>query len=248
MPIGPAARARAAQRELGDGMPPTADAFWSEDSAALHDAVQAPPGVSRKRLEPPVGLVPPVAGLRVPRLDRLQALRSLARGRRASWRWGLLALATAALLVVAVIGSTESPASHPRTSDASMSHPLVTGHSTSPSPVTSGVAARDKLASRLTAARKHARVQSRARARATRAVHHRAKAHHPATPAVTVTEQASATPTPQTSTQASVPTTSTTPTHATASTVASTGSKPAAQPAGPSRLGQIVGGCLVKCK
>jgi hypothetical protein len=41
VPIGPPARARPAAPE--PDVPPTADAFWSEDSAALHDAVQAPP-------------------------------------------------------------------------------------------------------------------------------------------------------------------------------------------------------------
>ena len=66
VPIGPAARARAAQRELNGQTPPAADAFWSEDSAALHDALQAPPEPSPQRLDPPVGLVPPLAGRRRP--------------------------------------------------------------------------------------------------------------------------------------------------------------------------------------
>jgi hypothetical protein len=248
VPIGPAARARAAQRELEDGMPPAADAFWSEDSAALHDAVQAPPAVSRKRLEPPVGLVPPVAGLRIPGLDRLARLRFLPSGRRVSRWWGLLAAASAVLLVVAVIGSTEGPASHPRASNASASHLLATTHSSTSSPDTSGDANRDKVTSQTKKPRQHARARPRTRVRKTHPVHHHAVAHHPArSSAVTVTEAASATPAPTTSAQSSAPTTTTTPVHATASTIASTGSKPASDPPGPTRLGRITGGCLPKC-
>lgn len=243
VPIGPAARARAAQRELEDGMPPAADAFWSEDSAALHDAVAASPGISRKHLEPPVGLVPPVAGLRIPGLGRL---RSRPGGRHVSRWWGLLAVMSAALLVVAAIGSTEGPASHPRASNAPASHLLATAQSSKSSLVTSSDANRDKVTYQAKKARQHARAQ--ARAHETRPVHHRAAAHHPArSSAAAVTKEPSATPAPQTSTRSSAPTTSTTPAQATASTVASTGSKPASNPPGPTRLGRITGGCLPKC-
>jgi hypothetical protein len=248
VPIGPAARARAAQREAEDGMPPAADAFWSEDSAALHDAVRAPSGAGHKRLEPPVGLVPPVAGLRVPGVNRLQGLGSLTGGRRVSRWWGLLALLSAALLVVAVIGSTEGPASHPPARNASASRPFAVAGSPSSSSVSSGNAARERFAAQLKTARGHARTRPRARARKTHPAHHRATARRPAkAPAITVTHEASATPTPQTSTQSAVPTTSTTPARSTASTIASTGSKPATEPAGPTRLGQMLGGCTPKC-
>ena len=113
VPIGPAARARAAQRELDGGTPPTADAFWSEDSAALHDAVQAPAPSTRAHVGPPVGLVPPLAGQRLRTLNRLPWLR-LGGARPSRW-WGVAAVPIVALLVAAIIGTSESPASHPAT-------------------------------------------------------------------------------------------------------------------------------------
>jgi hypothetical protein len=45
VPVGSAARARAqgsAEHDSVGALPPTADDFWGEDSAALHDAIQAP--------------------------------------------------------------------------------------------------------------------------------------------------------------------------------------------------------------
>jgi hypothetical protein len=253
VPIGPAARARAAQRDLDGAMPPAADAFWSEDSAALHDAVQAPPGVSRTHLKPPTGLVPPVAGLRVPGLGRLPRLTSLPAGGRVSRWWGLAALASAAVLAVAVIGSAEGPTSNPRAGNSSASHSVVAAHASSSSPAISADAARAKFNSQVTtphhrAPGQHARGHARARAHPARAAHHRTAVHHSApSSASTVTQEASATPPPQTTEQSSPPTTSTTPATSTASTVASAGSKPARTPAGPTQLGRISGGCTPKC-
>ena len=252
VPIGPGARARAAQRDLEGGMPPAADAFWSEDSAALHDAVQAPSGVSHTHRAPPAGLVPPVAGLHVPGLARLPRLTSLPGGRRVSRWWGLAALASAAVLAVAVIGSAEGPTSHPRAGDSSASHSFVAAHASSSSPAISADAARAKFKSQVTTPRhrargQHARGHARARAHPARAVHHRTVHHSAPSSASTVTQEASATPAPQTTEQSSPPTTSTTPATSTASTVASAGSKPARTPAGPTQLGRITGGCTPKC-
>ncbi|HEY1713290.1 MAG TPA: hypothetical protein VGG07_10340, partial [Solirubrobacteraceae bacterium] len=103
--MGPAARARAAQRELDDAAPPAADAFWSEDSAALHDAVQAPPAPRPEHLEPPVGLVPPPAGRRRPMLRRLPTFRlGFGTGRVPRW-WAVVAVPIVALVVIAAIGA-----------------------------------------------------------------------------------------------------------------------------------------------
>ena len=256
VPIGPAARARAAQRGIENGTPPTADAFWSEDSAALHDAVQAPPDAGGERLEPPVGLVPPVAGPHIPALNRLPRLRSPSGGRRVSRlsrRWSLVALpAVALLVVVALIGRTQGPASHPATSAL---HGRTAASSTSGSLAASDDAAAEKFIAQVkhqlrqatarqqATRRGHARTHARG-ARPTKA-HHRAPTHHatPA-PAPTVTEGA-ATPV---ATHSSAPvSTSTTPAASTASTSGSGGSKPATGPPGPIGIGSISGGCTVKC-
>ena len=116
VPIGPAARARAAQLDVGDAPPPAADAFWSEDAAALHDAVQAPVGAAGDRLRPPVGLVAPVAAqwhLRLPRRPRLPRRRG-PHGRRGPRvvlvRWALVAVAAAVVAVPAVLALGGRPA------------------------------------------------------------------------------------------------------------------------------------------
>jgi hypothetical protein len=55
VPIRPATEAREQSAEIvGDEVPPAADAFWSEDAGALHNAVQAPPGAASGLPEPAV--------------------------------------------------------------------------------------------------------------------------------------------------------------------------------------------------
>jgi hypothetical protein len=113
VPIGPAARARARARaapapagrnDLADqALPPTA--FWSQDSAALHDAVQAP---SAGPVEPWATPAP------------LTRSRTRLRWRRLEWtglgraRWALLAVPAVALVVLAVIGNNEQRAAASR--------------------------------------------------------------------------------------------------------------------------------------
>ncbi len=281
VPIGPAARARAAQRDAEQGMPPAADAFWSEDSAALHDAVQAPRVASHEHLEPSVGLVPPVAGrdrlsrprrfsrlLRFPRpvrFPRRVTLPGLGRllgafgrlnpagrpGGVSRWRVLIAVPAVAALAVIAVIGSTEGPASHPAGSRAQSSHASGVAQVTSTAPATSGSAPAAALKTRATT-RHHAAVRSVrsvARTRARVSKHHPTRPHHRVTshrsagsPATTITEPAASTPS-----QSSAPAvTPTTPTAATASASHSEGSKAAAPP-GPTSIGSMSGGCNPKC-
>ena len=171
VPIGPAARARAAQRGIENGTPPTADAFWSEDSAALHDAVQAPPDAGRERLEPPVGLVPPVAGPHMPDAESPPTPAVAVRWRgRVSRRWSLVAVPVVALLVVvALIGRTQGPASHPA---ASASHSRTAASSTSGSLAASDDAAAEKFMAQV----KHQLRQATARQQATRRGHARTHA------------------------------------------------------------------------
>jgi hypothetical protein len=248
VPIGPAARERAAQRNLEDGMPPTADAFWSEDSAALHDAVQAPPAVTREHLDPPVGLVPPVAGLRIPALGRLPRLRSVGAAGRVSRWWGLLAVPIATLLVVAVIGTAESPASHPRASHSSVSRGTAAAQVTSTPQAASNTAAAAKFKADLQN-RQRSTVRHRAHARAREAhpakTRDRVVSHHSAgSSAPTVTEAAPS----DVATHPSPPApTVSVPSASTASTHVSEGSTPAPGPAGPNGIGSFSGRCNPKC-
>ncbi len=248
VPIGPAARARAAQRELADGIPPAADAFWSEDAAALHDAVQAPPEVTPEHLRPPVGLVPPVAGLRIPTLGRLPRLGSLGRRGHLSQWWALLAVPVAALLVVAVIGTAEGPAPHPAVTHSSVSRRSAAAQVTSTPTSDSNNAAAAKLKA---AAKKRPRVaidsHARARARGARAARtrNRVVAHHSTgSPPPTITEAAASPVVTHPSPPAS---TVTAPSASTASTHSSVGSRSATGPAGPTGLGSFSGGCNPKC-
>jgi hypothetical protein len=248
VPIGSAARTRAAQRPLDDDVPQAADAFWSEDSAALHDAVQAPPAGARERLAPPVGLVPPLAGLRRPASIRLPALGALRRLRRMSLGSSLLALGVAALAVAAVIGTRESPASH-RT--ASLTRPSRTAAPSGLTASTDAPSARKAAAARsrhvVRRRQSRPRVHPRTRARGARVVkgHHRTVTHHPAESSRATVTEAAASPAPVHSSASSE---TTTPATSTASTVASTGSRPAAGPPGPTQFGRMTGGCQVKCK
>jgi hypothetical protein len=276
VPIGPAARARAAQRELGGDMPPTADAFWSEDSAALHDAVQAPAATSGAHLDPPVGLVPPLAGRRIPTLARLPRPRLGGVAARVSWRWGAVTVAIVALLVVAAIGTSQEPASRPGAAHTLASPAAATVHH--------GVAPRTDTADRLASTAKantgagalrRVTKRSTTRRHGTALVHARAgagtrgarpaKARHSASthrstgsPAPTITE-AAASPSPAGSSEPvsseSTPTGEAATTGSnvssgsgsSASTSGSTGSSHAPGPAGPTRLGSTSGGCNPKC-
>ena len=261
MPIGPAARARAAQRELDGGAPPTADAFWSEDSAALHDAVQAPPADTGAHLDPPVGLVPPLAGRRRRTLSRLPRLR-LGGARTSRW-WGLAAVAIVALVVVAVIGTSESPASHPAAAHGSIARADGAAHHGTVTPSDAErLASASKAASAGAAtgqARKRAtrrqhtpvrRPHARTRVRSTRHTtsgHVTAARHSTGSPAPTVTEAAASHLDPVECTRH----------HALEFSRLSriddricggaTGSKPATGPAGPTRIGSVTGGCSPKC-
>jgi hypothetical protein len=94
-------------------LPPTAHDFWGEDSAALHDAMQATQ--SEHRVEDPAA---PTSRVREPRRrrwhrPRLTSRRGIDRlGARR--RWLVLGLPAATLLVaVAVIGEAEGPAGAP---------------------------------------------------------------------------------------------------------------------------------------
>jgi hypothetical protein len=249
VPIGPAARARAAQRDLDDGIPPAADAFWSEDSAALHDAVQAPLADVRDRVAPPVGLLPPVAGLCRARAVRFGGLGVVPGLRRLSLRRALLTLVTGALAAAAVIGTSEGPASH---RIASHAHATRLTSSADPGAFTDAAGEKSAASHRPHGVtRRHpasrARSHARTRARRTRVVRtqHRAALHHSAGSASPTVTEASVSSSPA---HPSAPPVSTTPTASTASTVASTGSQPAAGPAGPTGFGEMSGGCSPKCK
>jgi hypothetical protein len=108
VPVGPAARARAkaaspTRSQSQDSGPPTVHDFWSEDSGALQDAIQAPEHDSADVCVP-ADASPPTSGAR-----RRRAWREL---RKPEWwplaaRWWAFGFPAAALLVVAVIGTAE---------------------------------------------------------------------------------------------------------------------------------------------
>jgi hypothetical protein len=99
VPIGRPASVGAAVTSGDDSLPPTAEAFWSEDSAALHDAVQGPTSVSTA--SPAAPALPAGRGLLHPRIRWPHRPAGQA-------RWLLVALPVLALLVLAVIGGTET--------------------------------------------------------------------------------------------------------------------------------------------
>lgn len=78
--------------------PPTAHDFWGEDSAALHDAMQAPPeaGQSASQTGEPTPATPP------------------RRGRSLRWPLVVTASAAALVLVISLIGTSEGPPTRPR--------------------------------------------------------------------------------------------------------------------------------------
>lgn len=252
VPIGPAARARA-ERAAADAMPPTADAFWSEDSAALHDAVQAPSGAAELHLDPPFGLVPPVIGRRRLRRAWLGRPDWVRRAGRLRWAWPLLATVVAGLIVVGVIAARSRP-STTRTAVHTPALGAITHASADAAPgVDRGSIAAARAKTQVEAQRRahatavrHVRARTHARARRTDTPPHRAtpthRAEHPAVQTVTHAAASSSTSDYHTPTS-----TATTPSSSTASAGSSSGSKPAPPPAGPTSLGSMSGGCTVKC-
>jgi hypothetical protein len=112
VPVGPAAGPVAPWGD--DALPPTAEAFWSEDSAALHGAVQAPTAQPASPSSSPAPLSshkPPSRPAWRSRTRRLSIPRRPAHPLRLSARWALLTLPVGALLIMALIGITENPTS-----------------------------------------------------------------------------------------------------------------------------------------
>jgi hypothetical protein len=248
VPIGPAARARAAQREATDSTSTTADAFWSEDSAALHDAVQAPLDAPCGPLEPPVGLVPPVAGFQLNRLWHRPRLSSIARLAAESRRGILLAAAAVVVVAISVIAINLQPTEHRAATHGESSATAGTAsHEPSRVADSAGAAARSThpQARRHLSIRHHARTRARAR-RPGKPRDRSAPSHHFAGAPVSTTAHADA-PSPITHSTAAAPTT-TTPSTATASTASSSGSKSSGAPAGPIGFGSFSGGCQPKCQ
>jgi hypothetical protein len=108
VPIGRPTPAPPIEPDNDDAAPPTAAAFWSEDSAALHDALQAPivdPWRPTARRRPGLRRILSMPG------TAIDGIRSALAGGRL--RWALLALPIAALALVALVGSTEGPTGTP---------------------------------------------------------------------------------------------------------------------------------------
>jgi hypothetical protein len=269
VPIGPAARARAAQLDVGDAPPPAADAFWSEDAAALHDAVQAPVGAAGDRMRPPVGLVAPVAAqwhLRLPRRPRLPRRRG-PRGRRGRQvvlvRWALVAVVAAVVAVPAVLALGGRPAGRRTDAQTGLVHPVTHSQTTALAQGSAALESRRLPNADATAhqARQgaHARARTRTRSKAAgrskvagrshsqvmgKSRHRPAATHHSAAQAVT---EASASPATTTeSTPASTAPAVSDRSSATASTAGSEGSKPSIPP-GPIGIGSFTGQCNPRC-
>jgi hypothetical protein len=264
VPIGPAARARAAQLEAADAPPPSADAFWSEDSAALHDAVQAPAAGTGHRVNPPVGLVAPVAGqwrLRFPHVRRLRGLRGLRgpRGVRARARWALLAVPAVAMATLAVLAIAARPTGPRTAAQKGPAHghgttvaqdAAASGSTTSPK---SGASASSHRIHRVRHA--HARPRGRDKVASKRKAITKSQVVHKSRPptavshpsaAPTVTE-ASVTPvTTAQTTQTTGASSASDHSSKTASTAASEGSKPSNSP-GPIGIGSMTGRCNPRC-
>ncbi len=262
MPIGRAARARAPRRDDTDDAPTAADAFWSEDSAALHDAVHPPSAPERR--DPPTGLVPPVAGRRiVGRRTRAHRgpMRASLRLRLTSPRRSLAVAAVLALVTVAVLGATEGPAGRPSRSrtptlraaagfdGAEGTTVSPSGSATTPAQSESATGQEHRTKSFGVHAKAHGHPRTRARGAHPRRSHtgkkrQRVTPRAPATESQPTVTEASASPAPQ---EAQTTGAAATTSASSASTIASTGSKPAPAPAGPTRLGAITGGCAPKC-
>jgi len=252
-------------------MPPAADAFWSEDSAALHDAVQAPATIASEHLEPPVGLVPPVAGRRTPALPRLPRPNLRLGAGRLSPRWALAVVTIIALLVIAAIGAGQGPTSHPAaapdpasSAGAAVHHPAAAANAALQTASTSktlrGSSAKHGAAKHVTkrrhaGARTRPRVHSRASARGAGA--HAARVEGTAShSADSDTSSGSAPPTITEAAAPPPPTDSSTPTTAASSSspaqsagsTASTGDAKSSKPAaGPTGIGSVSNGCNPKC-
>lgn len=133
VPMGSRARARAGEEAddgaVGDGaeaLPPAADDFWGEGTAALHLPIQGPasPEAAFDGHEPGPRQ-PAVAGARTARLPRMTSVSvpSLRLPRRL-WAAGAIAAVVVAVVVVAIIGTSEGsngtpPRAAARTANAS---------------------------------------------------------------------------------------------------------------------------------
>jgi hypothetical protein len=105
VPLGRPSRGHTTEPNPDDELPPAAEAFWSEDSAALHDAVQAP-AVSLDAPSVPA--------------SRSRGSRG-SRGSLSGLKLALAGVAAVVLVVLAVIGTTERA---PGTKPASIHHHL----------------------------------------------------------------------------------------------------------------------------
>ena len=237
---------------------PRADAFWSEDAAALHDAVQGPVGTAGDRPSPPVGLVAPVAAdwhLRLPRRPRLRGLRGPRGSRVVRARWAVVAVSAAVVAVPAVLALGARPAGRRTAAQTGPGHAVTHSGTTAlaqdlaalesrPLPKTDTAAHGARHAA-------HARVRTRARSKlagrsqgAGKSRHRPAATHHSAAPTVT---EASASPATTTeSTPASTTPAVSDRSSATASTAGSQGSKPSIPP-GPIGIGSFTGQCNPRC-
>ena len=255
VPIGPAARARAAQLDVGDAPPPAADAFWSEDAAALHDAVQAPVGTAGERLSPPVGLVAPVAAhwhLRLPRRPRLRGLRGPRGSRVVRARWALVAVSAAVVAVSALLALGAWPAGRRTAAQTGPVHTVTHSRTTALAQDSAALPlSKTDAADHRARQAAHARTRTRARTKVARrsqvpgkSRHRPAATHHSAAPTVT---EASASPVTTTqSTPASTAPAVSDRSSATASTAGSQGSKPSIPP-GPIGIGSFTGRCNPRC-
>jgi hypothetical protein len=107
VPIRPATETRDQPAEIaGDEVPPAADAFWSEDAGALHNAVQAPAGPSSGLAVPaPAESGGPGDGLRLRARFRPPVAAVRSRCRRPGAKRMAAAGVAGAVVVVAAIGT-----------------------------------------------------------------------------------------------------------------------------------------------
>ena len=177
LPIGPLPRSPASEPSAEAGLPPSADAFWSEDSAALHDAVTSREGAPAP---PPPDAGTAAAPTRMPRSARRIPRALLAAGLipRARLVPALGLVAAVTLLSMAVIGYAESGGAHRTTQAAARSSAVARDRpatETAPRPATR----QPKRSTHAGRVRRHP-VRARARSR-----HHVRHLHHAAPAAVT---------------------------------------------------------------
>ena len=178
LPIGPMPKRPASSPADDTGLPPSADTFWSEDSAVLHDAVTGPDGVGVIDPADPPTVAWSAPRRRRPRPRLLRPLASAAaRIARTHVMAGAGVLAVVALLAMAVIGFAEtgSPthtAAHSGVHTTAGANPRIidTGVRPAPQRVERTVRTRHR-AGHHHGVRAHARARTRHRTR---------RSHHPA--------------------------------------------------------------------